>query len=463
MPARQPWSVKSAPLPALEHCRVFPTTLKQEREFTSSPGGIPSENVFLAASLRSPYSPGHSARILSAIIQRHEALRTTLHASASRVVQAVHPAAQSRIRIVDLRRSRKPARALATTLMTALENPFDQSQLPLVRPYVLALRSHTTILALVLPHSLSDGVARAVFHKEVAAHYAAPMWENVRPLPAQLRDLARWDRASHAPGLRHWKDHLAGLSVRDIAPITKGGVGLQQYTEKAIVAERLAAGLWRRVEERARLCGVPTGVAVVTVLGAALVARAPSRTIVIGLSHRNRWEPGADQLLASLFDVVPLRLRFEDGERLEHSFRAVHAQLRESEAHRVPWALARDLLGSMMDVGLNFYRDRRQPATVVAGHLGGGATQLDEYMPWHERRVRFPVSKPWWGCHVTVDVRPTAAGSVGLHAAFNPAVPGPEVARLLDDLRTGLLRLALGHATTIDDLLLGTAWRSSAT
>jgi amino acid adenylation domain-containing protein len=159
-------------------------------------------------------------RSLNAIVQRHEALRTTFRMREEQPVQVIAPGLTVPLSVVDLRglseaERKAEARRLATE---AVQRPFDLTQGPLLRATLLHLGAEESVLLLVIHHIVFDGWSFGVLFRELATLYEAFSTGQRSPLPElpiQYTDFAVWQREALsedalAEHLAYWKQQLAG-------------------------------------------------------------------------------------------------------------------------------------------------------------------------------------------------------------------------------------------------------------
>jgi amino acid adenylation domain-containing protein len=158
---------------------------------------------------------------LSAIVNRHEALRTCVVEQDGKPVQVIGPPIGLDVPLVDLRdlplAEREPAAVrLARAHASA---PFDLSQPPMVRATLVQLRADEHLLLVTMHHIASDGWSLGVFAREVSALYQAYGDRPGSPLPElpiQYADYAAWQREwlagdIEARQIGYWRRQLAAL------------------------------------------------------------------------------------------------------------------------------------------------------------------------------------------------------------------------------------------------------------
>ncbi|MEM7585289.1 MAG: amino acid adenylation domain-containing protein, partial [Acidobacteriota bacterium] len=147
--------------------------------------------------LRGDLDLGALQTALLAIVDRHQALRTTFPATEGQPVQRIHDALPPELSVVDLRHTASPSDQLDELLC----RPFDLCSGPLLRATLLQLSGEEVVLAIVMHHIVSDGRSMEVLVSELAAAYAASQGEReamtrLPELPIQYPDFAHWQRRS---------------------------------------------------------------------------------------------------------------------------------------------------------------------------------------------------------------------------------------------------------------------------
>ncbi|MGH3933513.1 MAG: amino acid adenylation domain-containing protein, partial [Pseudonocardiaceae bacterium] len=157
----------------------------------------------------------------TAVVARHESLRTTFEQVDGRGVQVVHPPFEVSLPALDLSglvRCEREAE-LARIVAAASVRAFDLAFGPLMRVCLVRLDAQEHALLLVLHHIITDGWSMGVLLDELSALYRAGVHgvEAALPaLPVQYADFAAWqrDRVSGAAleeQLSYWRAQLDGV------------------------------------------------------------------------------------------------------------------------------------------------------------------------------------------------------------------------------------------------------------
>src|SRR5438477_4907374 len=159
-------------------------------------------------------------RALTAIVERHETLRTTFAHTNDGPSQIIKDPRPLEIAVADL--SGLPEESREIELNRFLEDEarlrFDLKRGPLFRVKLFRLADREHVLFINLHHIVSDGWSVGIFFRELRALYEAFADGKPAPLselPIQYADFAAWQR-EHFSGrqiegqLAWWKQQLAG-------------------------------------------------------------------------------------------------------------------------------------------------------------------------------------------------------------------------------------------------------------
>ena len=155
-----------------------------------------------ALHITGPLDRGVLQAALSAVVARHEALRTRFVADARGPVRVIDAPWQVELASVD-----------GSALADWLAQPFDLAHDRLLR---VALVAGEQRLVAALHHIVADSASMDVLRRELAASYAAIAGGTppvLAPLPIQVADHAAWqagDLHDSQDGLAYWRTQLAG-------------------------------------------------------------------------------------------------------------------------------------------------------------------------------------------------------------------------------------------------------------
>ncbi|TCP59426.1 amino acid adenylation domain-containing protein [Tumebacillus sp. BK434] len=167
-----------------------------------------------AVRMRGPLDRAALERSMAAIVQRHEALRTTFDVVNDQAVQRIRSAQAVTIPLSDLTELPTVERE-ETALRLAREDarePFDLTKDELVRLSLLRLGAEDHLLVMTLHHIISDGWSLGVLLQELSVLYGGG---ELPELTVQYADYAQWHRSwleadALASQLDYWKHKLGG-------------------------------------------------------------------------------------------------------------------------------------------------------------------------------------------------------------------------------------------------------------
>ncbi|CAM3627150.1 non-ribosomal peptide synthase/polyketide synthase [Kibdelosporangium persicum] len=208
-------------IPAVARTGELPLSFAQQRlwflnEF--EPGGTEYLSPLMMR-LRGMLDVEALTNALTALVARHESLRTTFHTVDGHGVQVVHEPQAVRIPVVDV-----PESELAQALEQASREPFDLANGPLMRPELLRVTEEDHVLLLMMHHIITDGWSGSVITDELTALYRAELSgvdAQLPTLPIQYADFAVWQRgyltgAVLERQLDYWRGQLDGVPALEL-------------------------------------------------------------------------------------------------------------------------------------------------------------------------------------------------------------------------------------------------------
>ena len=219
---RDPKGLEIPRIPRRSEAGAAPLSFAQQRLWFLQrlEPGSPAYNMPGATRLTGPLDVVALRHALQIIMQRHEALRTTIADGVDGPVQTVQPCPDFPLPVTDLsslpgNEREAEARRLA---MDAAKVPFDLAKDPLLRAQVLRLADREHVFLLTLHHIASDAWSLGVLYRELAALYEAFVTGRPCPLPElpiQYADFGVWQRRRMESEalqrqLGYWKRQLEG-------------------------------------------------------------------------------------------------------------------------------------------------------------------------------------------------------------------------------------------------------------
>ncbi len=169
--------------------------------------------------LRGRLDPSALQRALSAVVARHESLRTAFIERSGQVLQVIHSELDVRIAVEDLSADSSPERSALDRAESAARVPFNLAAAPLLRARLLRLGRDEHWLVLVLHHVVLDASSFPILVRELSAGYSAFSSDRspcLPELPIQYADYAMWQQETECgpeeatARTEHWRSVLAG-------------------------------------------------------------------------------------------------------------------------------------------------------------------------------------------------------------------------------------------------------------
>ncbi|HYO14112.1 MAG TPA: amino acid adenylation domain-containing protein, partial [Thermoanaerobaculia bacterium] len=322
------------PQPRGEAPFVFPMSFAQQRLWflDQLAPGSPLYNLPGPFLLDGPLSVPALIAAVRAVVERHEALRTTFALAGGEPVQVIAGPDVARdfaVPVVDLESLPRAAAGAELARLAAEEaaRPFDLAAGPVLRVRLVRVAEEEHAALVTFHHIASDGWSIGVFLRELSALSQAA---SLPPLPVQYPDVAVWQRRWLArpvleAELAFWRRLLEGAPTVLNLPTDRPRPALTS-PRGAAFSFRLPADLSRAVRETAaRERATPS--MVLQAAYEALLARLSGQEdllLGIGVANRNRLE--TEGLIGFFVNTLVARGRLGGNP----SFRALLEQVRQT-------------------------------------------------------------------------------------------------------------------------------------
>jgi amino acid adenylation domain-containing protein len=323
----------------------------------------PAYNVFFGSRLRGALDVAALERAVNAVVDRHEALRTTFEPDGLRPVMVVHPSLPVTLTHVDL--TSVPAgdrdRRADEETQSAIRLPFDLERGPLLRITLLRLAADEHLMIGTVHHLVWDRGSSGIFAAEVAQHYTAFVRgepPRTPELPIQYADYARWqaewiDREVKPRHIPYWRERLAGAALVLDLPTDRPRPPVRTF-RGARHRFRFDHGLTEAVREFARSHGVTVNVVLLAVWKLLLAKMTGQPDVVVGTTSSTRSRPEAAPLIGYFVTVLPLRTTVRPTMTVQELTRAVHDTVTGAlDHHDTPFGVLLDELDVPRDPSRN--------------------------------------------------------------------------------------------------------------
>ncbi|MGE8278915.1 MAG: amino acid adenylation domain-containing protein [Stenotrophomonas sp.] len=298
---------------------VFPQSPAQQRMWflDQLEPGATAYNVNLLHSIRGTLDVDALEVALNAIVQRHESLRTTFRMEADgRLVQVIAAAAPVRLVLTNLRDlPPEVGEARARQLVTAAaDTPFDLSQGPLLRAFLIHQPGDRHLLLLSMHHIVTDGWSLGVLLEELSNRYAAIVGgdaSSLPPLEVQYADYSAWQDEWMNYGvleeqLFYWQQQLLD-APQELALPTDRPPQAKTGLAGATVDFRLGADTITRVRRVGSEHGATPFMVLLAAFKALLARVSDQSDIVLGVPVANRSRKETEALVGLFVNTLVLR------------------------------------------------------------------------------------------------------------------------------------------------------------
>ncbi|MBS1799656.1 MAG: amino acid adenylation domain-containing protein [Acidobacteria bacterium] len=179
----------------------------------------PVYNIVLGLRVAGALDLAALERVLRALLERHEALRTSFYERNGTPLSRVNETAgwsSSLVDMSDLAESDASDAAIRLAREEA-RKPFALDTAPLFRATIYRITEHHHLLLLVVHHIVADGWSLGVLAKEFTELYDAFTTNRqpaLAPIAFEYRDYVQWEQASGeetaAQQMPYWSQHLEG-------------------------------------------------------------------------------------------------------------------------------------------------------------------------------------------------------------------------------------------------------------
>ncbi|MFE3031376.1 amino acid adenylation domain-containing protein [Streptomyces canus] len=380
------------PVGPVERDQVLPLSFGQQRLWfldQLEPGSV-EYNVPSPVWFDGPVDVAALGEALSAVVARHEVLRTRLVAGPDGVAyQVIDPPARVPLPVVDVSGVEDPMAVARGLIEADAAAPFDLAGGPLLRACLVRAGLERCVLVLCLHHAVSDEWSGRIFRRDLQALYGALLAgqpDPLPPLPVQYADFAVWQR-SWLTGdvldgqLAYWREVLAGAPVMDLPtdrprpPVRSSEGTATHFTVPAPVADVL--------RDLARRSGATMYMTLLAAVGVVLGRYAGLDDVVVGSPAANRTRAETEDLIGFFVNTLVLRTDLSGDPTFAELLDRVRETALGAYAHQdLPFEQLVDALVTERDrsrtplfqVFFNYLRDDGEGAPAEGGPDGAQAS-----------------------------------------------------------------------------------------
>ena len=334
------------PLVAGDRPDPIPLSYAQERLWILcrfSEASSVAYNINQSLRLEGSLDPDDLRGCFQAVVDRHEALRTTFPDHDGVPHQHIEPRREVPLPMVDLRGLPAHRRRAEADRVAALEaaRPFDLAQGPLARFGLLRLGHDAHRLLLSFHHIVGDGWSNGVLLREVAALYTARVRgrrASLPPLPLQYADFALWQRRwltgqTLEEHMDYWRQQLGGAPGLLELPTDRPRPPVPSYRGRRLPVT-FPPDLTRGLEAMGRASDATLFMVLLAAFKGLVYRLTGRRDLVMGspIANRNRRE--IEGLIGFFVNTLVLRNTVAPSTSFEDLLAAVRQTTLDAYAHQ---------------------------------------------------------------------------------------------------------------------------------
>ena len=309
--------------------------------------------------LRGPVNLTALNTSLSALIARHESLRTRFSLVDEEPVQIIDPPHSISLATQDLSHLSPVAleKELQQLVDQERQQPFDLSTGPLWRGQFFILGSEEYLLLFTMHHIITDGWSMSLVWKEWCEIYTAHVAghsDALPPLPFQYADYAIWQRQwLQSPELKqqqlYWQAHLAeapsqlDLPIEGARPPRETHIG-DQITFTIPSSQAMALKALSQKE------GVTLFMTLLAIFQVLLLRYTNQKDILVGTPIAGRTHTDLEGLIGFFVNTLVMRIQFKPKDTFRDVFQRVRETCLDAYAHQdLPFEKLVEILNPIRD------------------------------------------------------------------------------------------------------------------
>ncbi len=278
---------------------------------------------------------------INEIVRQHEILRTCFVVVEGQPVQKIIPELKITLPIIDLQHLSETEREKIVRSLKAenAQQPFDLTNVPLLRLLLLRLNTEEHILLVTMHHIISDAWSAGVYIREMSALYKA--FSTGKPfslpeLPIQYADYAVWQQELLQgerlnTQLSYWKQQLKNAKTTLKLPTDK-----QQL--QTSLGKKYSFALSPKLSNNLKLLSQQEGVTLFMTLLAAfnvlLYHYTEQEDILVGSPIANRNRSELEELIGFFINTLVLRTNLSNNPSFQELLQRVREMALGAYAHQ---------------------------------------------------------------------------------------------------------------------------------
>ncbi|MEM1254707.1 MAG: amino acid adenylation domain-containing protein [Cyanobacteria bacterium P01_H01_bin.21] len=304
----------------------------------------PFYNVPAAIRITGPLNVSILERSLTAMLDRHEPLRTIFGVDSGQTpVQVIQPASHWSLEVIDLQNvSSEQQQQQVEQLKTATaETPFDLAKGPLLRTQLIRLAPDRYSLYICFHHVITDGWALQLFVQELSVLYQAfqrDLPSPLKPLTVQYVDYAAWQRQylkkeTSSSHVNYWLEQLEGVPTVLELPTDYARPPIQSL-QGARYPIKLEASLTQALNRFSQAEGTTLFMTVLAAFNVLLYRYTSQTDLLVGTPVANRNQVATEKLMGVLVNMLALRTQLQGKDSFHQLLQQIKTTVVDANAHQ---------------------------------------------------------------------------------------------------------------------------------
>lgn len=270
---------------------------------------------------------------LTALVQRHETLRTGFVEQEGAILQRIAGEAAPVVAVDDIAGHADPLREALRLTRREAATPFALDLPPLIRGRVIRVAADEQLMVLATHHIVGDGWSSRLLMRELGALYRAAvsgMPAALPPLPIRYRDFAVWQQdRDWGDAAAYWRAQLAGAPERIALPADRAAPDAQSYRGGRAHLP-VPAGVLSGLHALAARHGVMISAVGMALFAALLYRLTRQGDMVIGMGVSGRERAETEGLIGFFVNVLPIRVTLDADTELGGLIETLHGTMTEA-------------------------------------------------------------------------------------------------------------------------------------
>lgn len=332
------------PISKAERREWYPMSRAQRRQYMMQmlAGDATMYHVPFALRLQGRLDAARLQDAFTALIERHESLRTTFHMIKDEFRQMVHSPYAFKLEALDpftgdeAMQGAPPDGAEMTRLIGVFQRPFHLDKLPLMRAGLLRLNEEDHLLLLDVHHIIMDGVSSSLLVNELSQLYAG---QTLPELRVQYSDYAVWQEAgfvnaAYAEHEQYWMEIFDGkLSVLEL-PTDRPRPSLPSYKGRRH-SFQLDAWTTAEVRKLAREAKTTLYTVLLGAFAAMLAKYSGQAEVIVGTPAAGRDHADTHGMIGMFVNTLALRTRPERDKTVRAYLAELHNHVVDALSHQM--------------------------------------------------------------------------------------------------------------------------------